>query len=148
MINRQNIEMQYLKLLSVTLMFTAACVSDADGQNERSLAMQEVREIILDQIHQIGSSSAEEGLDWERAIEAFDVGRQSSLLLQLNDGHKFHIELLPVSKKMLLEQVAEIPSIEYQWASHYSRSEYVFETVNANVLQYISSYPTRAGPVA
>jgi len=129
-------------------MFTAACVSDADGQNQRSLAMQEVREIILDQIHQIGSVSAEEGLDWEHAIEAFDIHRQASLLLQLNDGHKFYIELLPVSKKMLLEQVAEIISGEYQWATHYLRSEYVVETVNANLFQYLSSYPSRAGPIA
>lgn len=79
-VNQANkIEAYYLKLIGVTLLMTAASVSDAG--NKRFYADDNVREIILEQFHLLSTSHWSEVVDWENAIkDASELPHQENAL--------------------------------------------------------------------
>ncbi len=62
-------EAQYFKLIGVTLLMTAACVSDSGSKKSFSFYDGDVREIILEQFHMLSSSHRGQVLDWEHAVK-------------------------------------------------------------------------------
>ena len=148
MINRSNIEMQYLKLLSVTMMLSAAYVTDADGQDSRMQAFHDAREIILDQIHQINSQSVEEGIEWEMALEVTSNLNQSSVLYQLPEVQNFFLEVLSVKKKLPVNHSITISDCCEQLELCYQLVEYTEGNHSIQLSVYDAIRPVRAGPVA
>lgn len=149
MTNRQNIEIQYLKLLSVTLMLTAACVSDADEHNGHLQTMLDVREIILDQIQQIAVVPVEEGIDWEKALELADSQYQPSFLFQPGAKGVYYIELLSVSQKLLDDNIVINKSVTAGRVISNPKNQKVnTDNIHSCELFCVTSFPTRAGPLA
>nr|WP_321451918.1 hypothetical protein [uncultured Carboxylicivirga sp.] len=148
MINRSNIEMQYLRLLSVTMMLSAAYMVDAEGQENRIQAFQNAREIILDQIQQINPNSVEEGIEWEMAIEVASNLNQSTVLYQLPEAQDFFLEVLSLKKKLPINQLITTPVIHQAYELCYHCIE--FTEVNHPLQQSVfdAIRPVRAGPVA
>ncbi|MCU4166475.1 hypothetical protein [Carboxylicivirga caseinilyticus] len=148
MIKRQNTEMNYLRLLSVTMMITAAYVADAEVQEGRWQAFQNVREIILDQIHQINPSSAEEGIEWEMALEVKSNLNLSSVLYQLPEVQDFFLEVLSVQKKLLVNQLVTTSVCHEQQNLCYQLVEFTELNYHLQLSVYDAIRPVRAGPVA
>jgi hypothetical protein len=61
-------EAQYFKLIGVTLLMTAACVSDSGTKKSLYFSECDVREIILEQFHLLSSNQFNQVVDWENAI--------------------------------------------------------------------------------
>ena len=82
------IEAQYFKLIGVTLLMTAACVSDSGTKKSLYFSEGYVREIILEQFHLLSSSQLNQVVDWENAIreisEFSKVHRVPSFRVNLN----------------------------------------------------------------
>lgn len=148
MINRSNIEMQYLKLLSVTMMLSAAYVADAEGQDSRMQAFYDAREIILDQIHQINSQSVEEGIEWEMALEVTSNLNHSSVLYQLPEVQNFFLEVLSVKKKLPTNHLITTPVCYEQQELCYQLVEFTEVSHQPQLSVYDALRPVRAGPVA
>lgn len=66
---KQKIEAQYLKLIGVTLMMTAACVSDAGNKNGFAFADESVREVILEHFQMYSNGHWAEVIEWDNAIK-------------------------------------------------------------------------------
>ncbi|MBS2097388.1 hypothetical protein [Carboxylicivirga linearis] len=148
MINRSNIEINYLRLLSVTMMLTAAYVTDAEGQESRTQAFYDVREIILDQIHQINPSSVEEGIEWEMALEVTSNLNQTSVLYQLPEVQNFILEVLSVKKKLPTNQLITASVCYAQQQVCYQPIEFKDVNHHSQLLVYDAIRPVRAGPGA
>jgi hypothetical protein len=89
MIQKQKIEAQYLKLIGVTLLMTAACVSDSGNKKSLFFADDHVREIILEQFQFLSTAQYHEVLDWENAInEAGGLPQQEH---ELEDVHSYTV---------------------------------------------------------
>jgi len=140
--------MQYLKLLSVTMMLSAAYVADADGQDSRMQAFYDAREIILDQIHQINSQSVEEGIEWEMALEVTSNLNQSSVLYQLPEVQNFFLEVLSVKKKLPFDQLLCCPVMHEQQVLNYQFVWFEEENIISPQSVMLANYPVRAGPLA
>nr|WP_321410273.1 hypothetical protein [uncultured Carboxylicivirga sp.] len=148
MIKRQNTEMNYLRLLSVTMMITAAYVADAEGQEGRWQAFQNVREIILDQIHQINPSSVEEGIEWEMALEVKSNLNLSSVLYQLPEVQDFFLEVLSVNKKTIVDHLITAPVSHEQQELCYQLVEFTEVNYHPQLSVFDAIRPVRGGPVA
>ncbi len=144
MIKRQDIEMQYLRLLSVTMVVTAAYITEAEGQSSRMQVFHDVREIILDQISQIGS--AEEGVDWEKALEIVENQYQPSFLFQPEAGSQFYIELLPVTKRLIENEIGHKTEFDNDLVFQVLIGQFKTEGIVHYKSNCSVSYPTRAGP--
>lgn len=89
MIQKQKIEAQYLKLIGVTLLMTAACVSDSGNRKSAFFADDHVREIILEQFQLLSTAHFNEVLDWEYAIkEASELPHQG---IESTDGLSYSV---------------------------------------------------------
>lgn len=148
MIKRQNIDIQYLRLLSVTLMFTAVYVSDNDEFDARIAALEDVREIILDQINQNSQVAVDQEINWEKALEAADIEEQSSSLFTFFNPNGFYFEVLPVLGKSLefndILQESHIQTDEITVKDYH----YPIESGFCKYSYHCPSHPSRAGPLA
>lgn len=98
---KAKIETQYFKLIGVTLLMTAACVTDSGSKKSLFLDDVDVREIILEQFQLLSTSHWHEVIDWENALDearelpanyqaspvkvAYSVVKSSQSLPDLND---------------------------------------------------------------
>lgn len=151
MIKRQSKEAQYLKLLGMTLVVTAVCVSDTGRKDGHALGIvsnAQVREVILGHIQQYSAQQYHDVIDWELALEnlpSLEVNYQIAEYLQSSTQQ--NKAFLPLSENkikhlhVLLERVVPrgIYVLELNLFRGYIKSSY------SNV--YVSlSNPSRAGP--
>lgn len=144
---KTKIEAQYFKLIGVTLLMTAACVSDSGARKSLFFDDIDVREIILEQFQLLSTSHWQEVIDWENAIDesrelpanyqalpvkvAYSVVKSSQSLPDLND------EADTASADHLSLGLRNI-------ADTYSRYEHTLGIIDRNKYSLI----TRAGPLA
>ncbi|MCU4173435.1 hypothetical protein [Carboxylicivirga sp. N1Y90] len=143
---RSAIETHYLKLLGVTLVFSAACIGNSSQKDNSSFAINEVREIILDQIQHLGVSNYSDVIDWELAlgdVPSVDVNCQSFGLTTSV------IDVVQVSNAKI-KQLYSL--LEEPIHLHHSLKENA-SGIQFNSVCYLDSYsslsnPSRAGPSA
>ena len=146
---KQKIEAHYIKLIGVTLMMTAACVSDSGNKRALSFADENAREIILDQFHLLSSGHLAEVIEWENAIrQATEAHSDNSLTARYT-----YFKLLVADNALLslLDDYSGLQNrgvhIDFSFSSSYKvdlrdNSRHPIENRN----KY--SLPTRAGPLA
>jgi len=149
MIQKQKIDAQYIKLIGVTLMMTAACVSDSGNKRALSFADESVREIILEQFQFLSSGHLAEVIEWEHAIkQATESHSEQSLSVRYT-----YFRLLVVNKALqsLLEDSSGETTRGYNLEPYHLayiepdiKAECWSSTENRNKHSLI----TRAGPTA
>jgi len=149
MIQKQKIEAQYLKLIGVTLMMTATCVSEAGNKRALRFADENVREIILEQFQLLSSGHLAEVIEWEHAIkqateshaeQSAALGYTYYRLLTVNKAHQLltdscsaacvNASQIHTSYRLLISPTVQ----QRQWYSVINRNKYCLIT--------------RAGPMA
>ena len=146
---KQKIDAQYLKLIGVTLMMTAVCVTDSGHQRALIFADESVREVIPEQFRFLSPGQLAEVIEWGNAItQAAGVHPEQSLSVKY-----IYFELLPVNKALRLlpggvcgtrgeGYNAECYHLSYRGFG--TEKEWRNSTVNRNKHSLI----TRAGPAA
>lgn len=142
---RTAIETQYLKLLGVTLVFSAACIGTSSAKDKSAFASNEVREIILDQIQHLGSGSLAEVIEWDIALKA-NTPQTNTTFTNRTGTPSFYIELLPVQKKKLDNVNYHFPSrpSDQQPSTLFVSPFYSFN--DKGELLVLLNNPSRAGP--
>ncbi|WP_439184565.1 hypothetical protein [Carboxylicivirga taeanensis] len=140
-------EAQYFKLIGVTLLMTAACVSDSGTKKPLFFNDGDVREIILEQFHILSSSHWSQVLDWENAVKEIDE------LSTANRVPSFQRVFYVLKTSQSLPDLQET---EYGLPQHISAKLLSFQSLvnfhNTQTLVLVNpnkySLAVRAGPVA
>ncbi len=148
MIQKQKLEAQYLKLIGVTLVMTATCVSDLADEYVLSFADEDVRENILEQFQLLSSGQLAEVIEWENAIkQVAEVHSEQGLTAKF-----IYSRLLRVSKSLqsMLDDSSGKLTKEYN-LNIYSilcvESDIEDECWNLTKIRNKFSLVTRAGPM-
>ncbi len=145
---RTAIEMQYLKLLGVTLVFSTACIGASSGLDRSPFANKEVREIILDQIQHMGSEHLSEVIEWDIALEGkISSTNDSPVLANWNALQDLYVEVIPVEKNhKSFEVLSDQPIVRHEDNTLVQISYY--NSSIENKLFVLSNHPSRAGPLS
>ncbi|TRX70409.1 hypothetical protein [Carboxylicivirga sp. M1479] len=148
MTQKQKIESQYLKLIGVTLMMTAACVTDASNKRSYSFADESVREIILEQFQLFSSSHLGEVIEWESALKNATENHSDGNF----DVRYVHLKLLveqKAFKKLLNDLGADVQRFDVD-LSRFCVDDQPDEAQTFHLIQNRNknSLVTRAGPLA